>query len=86
MMASKEATKSDMTASASRKPVRTEMISELGFVYFLLRTASRKTVKVWLVSWRNYGGGRKLSYIESNLVGWWGAMLDTGDSLAEEPL
>ena len=86
MVASKEATKSDMTASASRKPVRTEMMSELGFVYFLLRTAPRKTVKVWLVSWRNCGGGRKLSYIESNLVGWWSAMLDTGDSPEEEPL
>lgn len=86
MIASKEATKSDMTASASRKPVRTEMMSELGFVYFLLRTAPRKTVKVWLVSWRNCDGGRKLSYIESNLVGWWGAMLDIGDSLEEELL
>jgi hypothetical protein len=46
MIVSKEATKSDMTASASRKPVRTEMMSELGFVYFLLRAAPRKTVKV----------------------------------------
>lgn len=86
MIASKEATKSDMTASASRKPVRTEMMSELGFVYFLLRTAPRKTVKVWLVSWRNRDDGRKLSYIESNLVGRWGAMLDIGNSLEEELL
>ena len=86
MIASKEATKSDMTASASRKPVRTEMMSELGFVYFLLRTAPRKTVKVWFVSWRNCGGGRELSYIERNLVGWWGVMLDTRDGPEEELL
>jgi hypothetical protein len=47
------ATKSAMTASASCRPARTDMMSELGFVYFLVRAASRKTVKVWLVSRRN---------------------------------
>jgi hypothetical protein len=42
--------KSVMTASASCRPARTEMMSELGLVYFLVRAASRKTVKVWPVS------------------------------------
>jgi hypothetical protein len=44
------AIKSVITASASFSPARTEMTSELGFVYFLVRAASRKTVKVWPVS------------------------------------
>jgi hypothetical protein len=47
---SKVAMKSVMTASASFRPARTEMTSELGLVYFLVRAASRKTVKVWPVS------------------------------------
>lgn len=47
---SNEAMKSVMTASASCRPARTEMMSELGFVYFLVKAASKKTVKVWLVS------------------------------------
>lgn len=47
---SRVAMKSVMTASASCKPARTEMMSELGFVYFFVKAASRKTVKVWLVS------------------------------------
>jgi hypothetical protein len=46
MAVSNVATKSVMTASASCRPARTEMMSELGFVYFLVRAASRKTVKV----------------------------------------
>jgi hypothetical protein len=50
MAVSKVAIKSVMTASASFKPARTEMTSELGLVYFLVRAASRKTVKVWPVS------------------------------------
>lgn len=44
------ATKSVMTASASLRPASTEMTSELGLVYFLVRAASRKTVRVWSVS------------------------------------
>lgn len=44
------AMQSVMTASASCRPARTEMMSELGFVYFLVKAASRKTVKVWPVS------------------------------------
>lgn len=43
------------------------MMSELGFVYFLLRAASRKTVKVWHVSQRidrTVGA----SYLEGDLV------------------
>jgi hypothetical protein len=47
---SRVATKSVMTVSASSRPARTKRVSELGFVYFLLRAASRKTVKVWHVS------------------------------------
>lgn len=43
---SRVAMKSVMTASASCRPARTEMMSELGFVYFLVRAASRKAVKV----------------------------------------
>lgn len=48
------AIKSVITTSASFSPARTEMTSELGFVYFLVRAASRKTVKVWPVSLRQY--------------------------------
>jgi hypothetical protein len=44
------AIKSVMTESASYRPARTEMMSELGFVYFFVKAASRKAVKVWLVS------------------------------------
>lgn len=44
------AMKSVMTASASCKPASTEIMSELGFVYFFVKAASRKTVKVWPVS------------------------------------
>jgi hypothetical protein len=47
------ATKSVITVSASSRAARTERVSELGFVYFLLRAASRKTVKVWHVSQGN---------------------------------
>jgi hypothetical protein len=50
MTVSRVAIKSVMTASASCNPARTEMTSELGLVYFLVRAASRKTVKVWPVS------------------------------------
>jgi hypothetical protein len=50
MAVSKVAMKSVMTASALCRPASTEMTSELGFVYFLVRAASRKTVKVWPVS------------------------------------
>ena len=46
MAVSSVATKSVMTASASLRPVRTDIMSELGLVYFLARAASRKTVKV----------------------------------------
>lgn len=51
---SRTATKSVMTASASCKPASTDMTSELGLVYFLVRAASRKTVKVWPVSLELY--------------------------------
>lgn len=44
------ATKSERTVSASSRPARTESTSEFGFVYFLLSAASRKMVKVYLVS------------------------------------
>jgi hypothetical protein len=55
MTVSKVATKSVMTASALSRPARTDIMSELGFVYFLVRAASRKTVKVWPVSRRREG-------------------------------
>jgi hypothetical protein len=51
---SRTATKSVMTASASCRPASTDMTSELGLVYFLVRAASRKTVKVWPVSLELY--------------------------------
>lgn len=47
---SRVATNSVMTWSASCRPASTEMMSELGLVYFLPRAASRKTVKVYAVS------------------------------------
>jgi hypothetical protein len=50
MAVSRVAMKSVMTASASCRPASTEITSELGLVYFLVRAASRKTVKVWPVS------------------------------------
>jgi hypothetical protein len=43
------------------------MISELGLVYFLLRAASRNTVKVWPVS-RRIHCGRAAAYLERDLV------------------
>lgn len=64
---SRVAIKSVMTASASCRPASTEMISELGFVYFLVRAASRKTVKVWPVSPR-LRRGPVVAYLERDLV------------------
>jgi hypothetical protein len=44
------------------------MMSELGFVYFLVNATSRKTVKVWLVShWKRLYESA-CSYLERNLV------------------
>lgn len=42
------ATRSEKTISASCSPASTVIISELGFVYFLLRIDPKKTVKVFL--------------------------------------
>jgi hypothetical protein len=64
---SRAATKSDMTASASFRPASTAMMSELGLVYFLVRAASRNTVKVWPVSQRLYGESG-FSYLQCDLV------------------
>ena len=60
--------KSVMTASASCRPARTEIISELGFVYFFVKAASRKTVKVWPVShWKRLWGS-VCAHLERDLV------------------
>jgi hypothetical protein len=61
------------------------MISELGLVYFLLRAASRNTVKVWPVSQRIHGG-RAVAYLERNLVGRRRARLYARDGAPEELL
>lgn len=45
-MPSRTVTNSEMTWSTSSRPARTVMISELGFVYFLLRMLVKKTVRV----------------------------------------
>lgn len=46
IMESNELTKSVKTASIWSRPASTVMISELGFVYFLERTAERKMLRV----------------------------------------
>lgn len=70
MTESSVAMKSVMTVSALCRPARTEMMSELGLVYFLARAASRKTVKVWRVSQRSHGAWwQARSYLEGDLVG-----------------
>lgn len=62
------AMKSVMTVSALFRPARTAMMSELGFVYFLVKAASKKAVKVWLVSQWMRLQGPVCSYLECNLV------------------
>lgn len=63
------------------------MMSELGLVYFLARAASRKTVKVWLVSL-----GLQLHhvssapYLERNLVRGRRALLDALHGAADQLL
>lgn len=61
--------KSVMTASASCRPARTEIISELGLVYFFVKAASKKTVKVWPVSHWKRLYGKRLSYLKRDLIG-----------------
>lgn len=80
------AMKSVMTASASFKPASTEIMSELGFVYFLVKAASKKAVKVWLVSQRVRLRGLACSYLERDLVGGRPGLLDRLDGAAEELL
>jgi hypothetical protein len=62
------------------------MISELGFVYFFVKAASRKTVKVWPVSHWKRLYGVACSYLESNLIRRGFGLLDTLDGAAEELL
>jgi hypothetical protein len=62
------AMKSVMTVSALFRPARTAMMSELGLVYFLVKAASKKAVKVWLVSQWMRLQGPACSYLECNLV------------------
>ena len=46
-MVSSAPTKSVNTLSTWSRPAKTEMMSELGFVYFLARTAVRNVLSVW---------------------------------------
>jgi hypothetical protein len=79
--------KSVMTVSALCKPARTEMMSELGLVYFLARAASRKTVKVWRVSQRSHGARWQApSYLEGDLVGRRPGLFDANNGAREELL
>jgi hypothetical protein len=87
MTESSMAMKSVMTVSALCRPARTEMMSELGLVYFLARAASRKTVKVWRVSQRSHGAWWQTpSYLEGDLVGGRSGLLDANDGAREELL
>lgn len=61
------------------------MMSELGFVYFLLRATSRNTVKVWPVSQRIHGE-RAVAYLERNLIRGRGASLYPRDGALEQLL
>jgi hypothetical protein len=63
MPLSNAATKSENTASASCSPASTEMMSELGFVYLLLRTSPRKMVKVFFPSVRAQFCVRRSYYV-----------------------
>lgn len=85
MTMSKAATKSAMTASAWWRPASTEMMSELGLVYFLVRAASRNTVKVWAVS-RGFDAVESASYLKGDLVGRLLGLLDARNGTAEQVL
>lgn len=61
-------------------------MSELGFVYFFVKAASRKTVKVWRVSHLVYSEGAAGPYLERDLVGGWFGLLDRVDGAAKELL
>ena len=85
MTMSRAPTKSARTTSASWRPASTEMMSELGFVYFLVRAASKNTVKVWPVSQRMHSG-QLYSYLECDLVRRRGGLLDARNGTAEQLL
>jgi hypothetical protein len=51
-MPSRAPTKSVNTVSTWSSPANTAMMSELGFVYFLVRTAEKKLVRVYAISIR----------------------------------
>jgi hypothetical protein len=78
--------KSVMTVSALFRPARTAMMSELGLVYFLVKAASKKAVKVWLVSQWMRLQGPACSYLECNLVRGRLGLLDCVYGTAEELL
>jgi hypothetical protein len=61
-------------------------MSELGFVYFLVRAASKKAVKVWLVSQWMCLQGPAYSYLERDLVRGRPSLLDCVYGTAEELL
>lgn len=68
MIASRDATRSENTVSALSRPAITEMMSELGFVYRLLSTTPRNTVKVWFVSRTDYGEDEGEAHLKRVLV------------------
>ncbi len=51
------------------------MMSELGLVYFLVKAASRKTVRVWRVSHWEHSSSLACPYLQRDLVrGWFGLL------------
>jgi len=62
------------------------MMSELGFVYFLVKAASRNTVRVWRVSHWVRSEGSACSYLERDLVRGGFGLLGRVDGTAEELL
>ena len=80
------AMKSVMTVSALFRPARTAMMSELGFVYFLVKAASKKAVKVWLVSQWMRLQGPACSFLKRDLVRGWSGLLDRVYGTAKELL
>ena len=61
-------------------------MSELGFVYFFVKAASKKTVKVWPVSHWKRLYGLACSYLERDLVRGWFGLLHPLYGTAEELL
>lgn len=80
---------SEKTTSTSSKPARTVMMSALGFVYLLAKTAPRTTVKVWTKVSSKHGRGNlkySLSYIKSIFIRWGRGSLDLIDCAGKQLL